>query len=113
MKKIECIIRPFKLEEVKEALEGLDIGGLTVSDVFGFGKQRGYPEYYRGTEVRTKLVAKLRIEVVVPDILVPAVLDAVAEAARTGAVGDGKIFVTQVEECLRVRTGERGEAALR
>lgn len=112
MKKIECIIRPFKLEEVKEALESLEIGGLTVNDVYGFGKQRGYPEFYRGTEVRTKLLPKLRVEVVVPDALVEAVLKVVSDAARTGTVGDGKIFVTNVEECVRVRTGERGEAAL-
>ena len=112
MKKVEAIVKPFKLDDVKEALGEVGVLGLTVTEVKGFGRQRGHTESYRGAEYIVDFLPKMKIEVVVPDDLVPAVLDAVERAARTGRIGDGKIFVTPVEEAVRIRTGERGEGAL-
>lgn len=112
MKKIECVIRPMKLDEVKEALSALGIVGLTVSDVRGYGRQRGRAEKYRGNTYVVNLLPKVKIEVVVPDDRAEEVIEIASEAARTGEIGDGKIFVSTVEEAIRIRTGERGEAAL-
>ena len=112
MKKIEIIIRPFKLEEVKTALAGIGIQGMTVTEVKGFGRQRGHKEVYRGAEYQVDFVAKAKIEVVVEDGLVPNVVDTACKAARTGQVGDGKIFVSPVDETVRIRTGETGEDAI-
>lgn len=112
MKKIEIIVRPFKMEEVKKALTGLDIKGMTVSEVKGFGRQRGHKEVYRGAEYQVDFVAKVKIEVVVDDSMAKPVVDAVVEAARTGQVGDGKIFILPVEETIRIRTGEAGVDAI-
>ena len=112
MFKIECIVRPERLEEVQHELEGLGITGLTVTEVRGAGRQAGYVERYRGLEYRVRLIAKVKIEVVVPDALLERVIETVQTAARTGEVGDGKIFVVRVEEAVRIRTGDRGEGAL-
>jgi nitrogen regulatory protein P-II 1 len=112
MKKIEAIIKPFKLDEVKNALSAIAVQGMTVSEVRGFGRQKGHKEVYRGAEYVVELVPKIRVEVVVPDQAVPRVVEAIAKAAKTGKIGDGKIFVTPVEEAVRIRTGERGEGAL-
>ncbi len=112
MKKVEAIVKPFKLDDVKEALGEVGVMGLTVTEVKGFGRQHGHTESYRGAEYIVDFLPKMKIEVVVPDELVPAVLEAVERAARTGRIGDGKIFVTPVEEAVRIRTGERGEGAL-
>lgn len=112
MKKIEAIIKPFKLDDVKEALGDADIHGLTVSEVKGFGRQKGHTESYRGAEYILDFLPKMKIEVVVPDELVERVIEAIELAARTGRIGDGKIFVTPVDEAVRIRTGERGEGAL-
>jgi nitrogen regulatory protein P-II 1 len=112
MKKIECIIKPFKLDEVREALSGIGVTGLTVTEVKGFGRQKGHTELYRGAEYVVDFLPKVKIEMVVADNLVDAALDAVVKAARTGKIGDGKIFVTPVEQVIRIRTGESGEAAV-
>lgn len=112
MKKVEAIIRPFKLDEVKEALAALDIKGMTVSEVKGFGRQRGHKEVYRGAEYQVDFVAKVKVEVVVDDNLVGKVVDTVMNAARTGQVGDGKLFVVPVEDVVRIRTGEAGTTAI-
>ena len=112
MKKVEAIVKPFKLDDVKDALGEVGVLGLTVTEVKGFGRQRGHTESYRGAEYIVDFLPKMKIEVVVPDDLVPAVLEAVERAARTGRIGDGKIFVSPVEEAVRIRTGERGEGAL-
>ena len=112
MKKIEAIIKPFKLDEVKNALSAIAVQGMTVTEVRGFGRQKGHKEVYRGAEYVMELVPKIRIEVVVPDQAVPRVVEAIAKAAKTGKIGDGKIFVSHVEEVVRIRTGERGEGAL-
>jgi nitrogen regulatory protein P-II 1 len=112
MKKIEAIIKPFKLDSVKEALAELGIAGLTVSEVRGFGRQKGHKEIYRGAEYTIDFVPKVKIELVVDDALVRQAVEAIAGAARTGQIGDGKVFILPVEEALRIRTGERGEAAL-
>ena len=112
MKKIECVIRPIKIEEVKEALVALGITGMTVSDVRGYGKQRGRTEKYRGNTYVVNLLPKVKIELVVPDEKADEVVEIALEAARTGEIGDGKIFVSTVEEAVRIRTGERGESAL-
>jgi nitrogen regulatory protein PII len=112
MFKIECIVRPERLEEVQHELEGLGITGLTVTEVRGAGRQAGYVERYRGLEYRVRLIAKVKIEVVVPDALLERVIETVQTAARTGEVGDGKNFVLRVEESVRIRTGDRGEGAL-
>jgi nitrogen regulatory protein P-II 1 len=112
MKKIEAIVRPSRIDEVKEALTSVGAAGMTVTEVRGFGRQKGHKELYRGAEYVVDFVPKARVEVVVPDELVPQAVEAVVRAARTGKVGDGKIFVTDVAEAIRVRTGERGDLAL-
>jgi len=112
MKKIEAIIQPFKLEPVKEALHGLSIQGMTVTEVKGFGRQKGIREVYRGMEYQVDFLPKVKIEVVAPDEKVKAVVDTIVEKARTGRIGDGKIFVYPVAEAIRIRTGETGEAAV-
>ena len=112
MKKVEAIIRPFKLEDVKLALVNAGIIGMTVSEVRGFGRQKGQVERYRGSEFTVEFLQKLKIEVVVEDGSVDAVLTAIAEAAKTGEIGDGKIFVSQVDSVVRIRTGDRDNSAL-
>jgi len=112
MKRIEAIIRPSKLDEVKERLMTLGITGLTVSEVKGFGRQKGHTEMYRGTEYTVDFLPKLLLIVVVAEDLVEAVATAIAESARTGKIGDGKIFVSSLDEILRIRTGERGPGAI-
>ena len=112
MKKIDAIIKPFKLEEVKEALAGVGVQGLTVSEVKGFGRQKGHTEIYRGSEYTVDFLPKIKIEVVLPDALVPAAIEAIVHAARTGKIGDGKIFVTNIETAIRIRTEESGENAV-
>ena len=112
MKKIECVIRPIKIDEVKEALESIGIVGMTVTDVRGYGKQRGRTEKYRGNTYVVNLLPKVKLEIVVPDDRAEEVVEVVLEAAQTGEIGDGKIFVATVEEAVRIRTGERGDDAL-
>src|SRR6476619_6215202 len=112
MKKVEAIIKPFKLDDVKEALTGIGIIGMTVSEVRGFGRQKGHTELYRGGEYTVDFLPKIKVEVVVPDHLVDKVAEVVAAAAKTGNIGDGKIFVSPVEAAIRIRTGERDQAAL-
>ncbi len=112
MKKVEAIVKPFKLEEVKEALNSLGIQGMTVSEVKGFGRQKGHTELYRGAEYIVDFLPKVKIEVVVKDEILDKVLDAVSNAAKTGRIGDGKIFVLPVEDVIRIRTGETGEEAI-
>jgi nitrogen regulatory protein P-II 1 len=112
MKKVEAIIKPFKLDEVKEALSGVGVQGITVSEVKGFGRQRGHTELYRGAEYVVDFLPKVKLEVIVKDDQVDPVVEAITTAARTGRIGDGKIFVTTVDEVVRIRTGETGEAAL-
>ena len=112
MKKIEAIIRPFKLEDVKIALVNSGIVGMTVSEVRGFGRQKGQVERYRGSEFTVEFLQKLKVEVVVEDEKVNSVIDAIAEAAKTGEIGDGKIFITSIESVVRIRTGDKDEQAL-
>ncbi len=112
MKKIEAIIKPFKLDEVKEALTGLGVLGLTVTEVKGFGRQKGHTELYRGAEYVVDFLPKIKLEVVVDDAAVDAAVDAIVEAANTGRIGDGKIFIRPLNEAIRIRTGERGSAAV-
>ena len=112
MKAITAVIKPFKLDDVKAALEVLGVQGLTVSEVQGFGRQRGHTEVYRGAEYQVDFVPKVRIEVVVSELDAARVVDAVVEAASTGQIGDGKVWVTTIDEIVRVRTGERGDEAL-
>lgn len=112
MKKIEVITRPFKLDEVKKAVTDLGIQGMTVSEVRGFGRQRGHKEVYRGAEYQVDFVPKVKIEIVIDDERLSEVLGAVQEAARTGQIGDGKIFVSTIDEVVRIRTGEAGRDAL-
>lgn len=112
MKKIEAVIRPMKIDEVKEALGELGIVGMTVADVRGYGRQRGRTEKYRGNTYVVNLLPKIKVELVVPDDKASEVVEALLEAAQTGEIGDGKIFVSDVEEAVRIRTGERGESAL-
>lgn len=112
MKKIEAIIKPFKLEDVKEALTELGIEGMTVTEVKGFGRQRGHTEIYRGSEYTIDFIPKVKMEIVVDDSLVESVIQAVCKAANTSKIGDGKIFVTPVEQAIRIRTGETGAAAV-
>ena len=112
MKKIEAIIKPFKLDEVREGLSEVGITGLTVTEVKGFGRQKGHTELYRGAEYVIDFLPKIKIEVVVADDLAPAVVDAIQTAARTGKIGDGKIFVSALEQVVRIRTGETGGDAL-
>jgi nitrogen regulatory protein P-II 1 len=112
VKKIEAIVKPFKLDPVKEALSDVGVNGLTLSEVKGMGRQKGHTEMYRGAEYVVDLVPKIKLEVVVADEMVGRVVAAIEQAARTGSMGDGKIFVSHVEEAIRIRTGERGEQAL-
>jgi nitrogen regulatory protein P-II 1 len=112
MKKIDAIIKPFKLEEVKEALAGAGVHGLTVSEVKGFGRQKGHTEIYRGSEYTVDFLPKIRIEVVVTDAFKQQAVDAIIRAARTGKIGDGKVFVSNVESAIRIRTEESGEEAV-
>ncbi|MEJ2104739.1 MAG: P-II family nitrogen regulator [Ignavibacteriaceae bacterium] len=112
MKKIEAIIRPFKLEEVKEALVEEGIRGLTISEVRGYGRQKGHTETYRGSEYRIEFVPKIKIEVVVEESKVEKIVDAILKTAKSGQVGDGKIFIYNVEDAVRIRTGESGKDAL-
>jgi nitrogen regulatory protein P-II 1 len=112
VKKIEAIIKPFKLDEVKNALSSVAVQGMTVTEVRGFGRQKGHKEVYRGAEYIVELVPKIKIEVIVPDGAVTRVVETISKAAKTGKIGDGKIFVLPVEEAVRIRTGERGEGAL-
>jgi nitrogen regulatory protein P-II 1 len=112
MKKIEAIIKPFKLDEVREALLGLGCSGLTVTEVKGFGRQKGHTELYRGAEYTVDFLPKVKVEVVVSDELVDKVIDAVIKAAHTGKIGDGKIFVLPCEQVVRIRTGETGSDAV-
>ncbi len=112
MKKIEAIIRPFKLEEVKEALVEIGIRGLTISEVRGYGRQKGHTETYRGSEYRIEFVPKIKIEVVVEENKVEKIVEAILKTAKTGQVGDGKIFIYNVEDVVRIRTGESGKDAL-
>ena len=112
MKKIEAIIKPFKLEEVKEALADLGIEGMTVSEVKGFGRQKGHTEIYRGSEYTVDFLPKIKIEVVVTDSILEGALAAIVKSAKTGKIGDGKVFVSPVEEAIRIRTDETGEKAI-
>jgi nitrogen regulatory protein P-II 1 len=112
MKKIEAIIQPFKLEEVKEALKAIGIDGMTVTEVRGHGRQKGHKEVYRGQEYQVDLLPKMKVEMVVPDARSEEVLSALSKAARTGKIGDGKIFVYEVAEAIRIRNDDRGESAL-
>jgi nitrogen regulatory protein P-II 1 len=112
MKKIEAIIKPFKLEEVKEALEEAGISGMTVSEVKGFGRQKGHTEIYRGSEYTVDFLPKVKLELVVGDDRVEAALTAIVKSAKTGKIGDGKVFVSPVDEAIRIRTDEQGDSAL-
>jgi nitrogen regulatory protein P-II 1 len=112
MKKIEAIIKPFKLEEVREALSEIGINGLTVTEVKGFGRQKGHTELYRGAEYTIDFLPKVKLELVVAEDILESAMDAIVKAAHTGKIGDGKIFVTSVEQALRIRTGETGEEAV-
>jgi len=112
MKKITAIIKPFKLDEVREALAEVGVTGLTVTEVKGFGRQKGHTELYRGAEYVVDFLPKVKVEVIIADASVESVIDAIVRAARTGRIGDGKIFVSDVEQVVRIRTGETGEAAV-
>ena len=112
MKKIEAVIKPFKLDEVREALSEIGVSGLTVTEVKGFGRQKGHTELYPGAEYVVDFLPKVKIEIVVPDDAVETAIDSILKAAHTGKIGDGKIFVTAVEQVIRIRTGETGEAAV-
>lgn len=112
MKKLECVIKPFKLEEVKEALSELGIMGMTVSEVKGFGRQKGHTELYRGSEYTVDFLPKVKLEIVLPDDLVEKASEIILKAAKTGNIGDGKIFIYPIQEAIRIRTGETGEKAL-
>jgi nitrogen regulatory protein P-II 1 len=112
MKKVEAIIKPFKLDDVKDALTELGIVGMTVTEVRGFGRQKGHTELYRGSEYTIDFLPKVKIEVIVPDHLADKVVSTIVAAARTGSIGDGKVFVLPIEESIRIRTGETGEAAV-
>ena len=113
MKKIEAIIKPFRLDEVKQALTAVGVSGMTVSEVKGFGRQKGHTELYRGAEYTVDFLPKVKIEVLLPEELLSSALDAILESAQTGKIGDGKIFVTTVDEVIRIRTNEKGEEAIR
>ncbi|KPK18451.1 MAG: P-II family nitrogen regulator [Betaproteobacteria bacterium] len=112
MKKIEAIFKPFKLDEVREALSEIGVSGLTVTEVKGFGRQKGHTELYRGAEYVVDFLPKVKLDVVVPDKLLDGAIDAIVKAARTGKIGDGKIFVSNVDQVIRIRTGETDEAAI-
>ena len=112
MKKIEAIIKPFKLEQVKEALTALGIEGMTVTEVKGFGRQKGHTEIYRGSEYTVDFLPKIKVEIVIADAQVSAAVEAVVTAAKTGKIGDGKVFITSIENAVRIRTGETGDEAV-
>jgi nitrogen regulatory protein P-II 1 len=112
MKKIEAIIKPFKLDEVKEALHDVGVMGLTVTEAKGFGRQKGHTELYRGAEYVVDFLPKVKIEVVLDDAMVESAVEAIQQAAKTGRIGDGKIFVTAIEDAIRIRTGEKGAEAI-
>ncbi len=112
MKKLAAIIQPAKLEDVKEALKAAGVEGLTVSEVRGHGRQKGHTETYRGHEYKIDLLPKVKVEVIIPDAHLESILDAVTKAARTGRIGDGKIFISSIDDVIRIRTGDRGETAL-
>lgn len=112
MKKLEAVIQPFKLEEVKEALKGIGVDGMTVTEVRGHGRQKGHTEVYRGQEYKVDLLAKIKIELVIPGERLEEVVEALMKAARTGKIGDGKIFVYDVAEAIRIRNGDRGASAI-
>ncbi|HDL18179.1 MAG TPA: P-II family nitrogen regulator [Bacteroidetes bacterium] len=112
MKKIEAIIKPFKLDEVKEALIEAGVKGITISEVRGFGRQKGHTELYRGSEYRIDFLPKIKLEIAAPEELVDKIVDVITETARTGEIGDGKIFISSLEDVLRIRTGESGKDAL-
>ena len=112
MKMVTAIVKPFKLDEVREALSAIGVQGVTVTEVKGFGRQKGHTELYRGAEYVVDFLPKVKIEIVLSDELVPKALEAIERAAKTGRIGDGKIFVSTVDEVVRIRTGERGEPAL-
>ena len=112
MKKIEAIIKPFKLEEVKDALNDIGVEGMTISEVKGFGRQKGHTEIYRGSEYTVDFLPKIKMEIVLPDARINAAVEAIIKAAKTGKIGDGKIFVSSIEEAVRIRTDEKGDAAV-
>ncbi len=112
MKKIEAIIKPFKLSEVRDALHEAGVSGMTVAEVKGFGRQKGHTEIYRGSEYTVDFLPKLKLEMVLPDHLVDAAVNAVLKSAKTGKIGDGKIFVSKIEDAIRIRTDERGDSAI-
>ena len=112
MKKVEAIIKPFKLNEVKDALHEIGVAGMNVSEVKGFGRQKGHTEIYRGSEYTVDFLPKVKLEIVVADPMVTQVVDAIVKSAKTGKIGDGKVFVSSVEEVVRIRTDERGEKAV-
>jgi nitrogen regulatory protein P-II 1 len=112
MKKIEAIIKPFKLEEVKDALSDIGVEGMTVTEVKGFGRQKGHTEIYRGSEYTVDFLPKIKLELVLPDSRVAAAVAAVVKAAKTGKIGDGKVFVSAVDDAIRIRTDEKGDAAV-
>ena len=112
MKRIEAVIKPFKLDDVREALMALGVRGMTVTEVRGFGRQRGHTELYRGSEYQIDLLPKIKVETVVPDALVEETIEAIVSAAGTGEIGDGKVFVVPIDDVVRIRTRERGETAL-
>jgi len=112
MKKIEAVIKPFKLNEVKDALHEIGLTGMTVSEVKGFGRQKGHTEIYRGSEYTVDFLPKIKIEIVLPDSQVEAAVQAIINSARTGKIGDGKVFISKIEDAIRIRTEERGEKAV-
>ena len=112
MKRVEIITRPYKLDEIKEALTGMGIQGMTVTEVKGFGRQRGHKEVYRGAEYQVDFVSKVKIEIVIDEDLLDQALDAIQQAAKTGKIGDGKIFISTIDNAIRIRTGESGVSAL-
>jgi nitrogen regulatory protein P-II 1 len=112
MKKVEAIVKPFKLEDVKEALAGIGIQGMTITEVKGFGRQKGHKELYRGAEYVVEFLPKMKIEIVVPDDIVQQTVKAIVDAASTGRIGDGKIFIYPVDDAIRIRTGESGDVAV-
>jgi nitrogen regulatory protein P-II 1 len=112
MKKIESIIKPFKLDEVKDALDEIGIRGMTVTEVKGFGRQKGHVELYRGAEYDIVFIPKVKVEIVLPDSIVDKAVDTILRVAKTGNIGDGKIFVSTLEDVIRIRTGEKGESAI-
>ena len=112
MKKVEAIIKPFKLDEVKDALNSIGIHGMTITEVKGFGRQKGHVEVYRGTEYEVNFIPKIKMEVVVADAIIDKVVSTIIEKAKTGNIGDGKLFIYSLEDVIRIRTGEKGESAI-